>query len=112
MSKKTPGFRAATILDVASVANVSKSTVSLVLRGSDLIPTETSDRVRKAAAKIGYVYNRRAEELRRQSSNAIGVVISDLRNPFFAEVLVGLERPLSQTTYTILIAPTKQQPTK
>ncbi|KAB7566328.1 LacI family DNA-binding transcriptional regulator [Verminephrobacter eiseniae] len=108
MSKKTPGFRAATILDVASVANVSKSTVSLVLRGSDLIPTETSDRVRKAAAKIGYVYNRRAAELRRQSSNAIGVVISDLRNPFFAEVLVGLERRLAEAGYTVFMAHTNE----
>jgi hypothetical protein len=55
---------AITILHVAAEAGVSKSTVSLVLKGSPLIPEETSQRVREAALKIGYVYNRRAAELR------------------------------------------------
>src|SRR6478736_5656488 len=86
--------RPMTILDVAAEANVSKSTVSLVLQGSDLIRDATAERVRVAARKLGYVYNRRAAELRRKSSNTIGVVINDLMNPFFAEVLVGLERKL------------------
>jgi LacI family transcriptional regulator len=108
MSKQTNGSRATTILDVAAAANVSKSTVSLVLQGSDLIPAETSERVREAAAKIGYIYNRRAAELRRQSSNAIGVVINDLRNPFFAEVLVGLERKLVDAGYTVFMAHTNE----
>ncbi|MCW5255132.1 LacI family DNA-binding transcriptional regulator [Verminephrobacter aporrectodeae] len=108
MSKQTPGFRAATILDVASAANVSKSTVSLVLRGSELISAETSRRVRTAASKIGYVYNRRAAELRRQSSNTIGVVINDLRNSFFVEVLVGLERRLADAGYTVFMAHTNE----
>lgn len=108
MSKPTNGTRATTILDVAAAANVSKSTVSLVLQGSGLIPAETSDRVREAAAKLGYVYNRRAAELRRQSSNAIGVVINDLRNPFFAEVLVGLERKLVDAGYIVFMAHTNE----
>lgn len=108
MSKQTNGSRAMTILDVAAAANVSKSTVSLVLQGSELIPAETSDRVREAAAKLGYVYNRRAAELRRRSSNAIGVVINDLRNPFFAEVLVGLERKLVDAGYTVFMAHTNE----
>ena len=108
MSKPTNGTRATTILDVAAAANVSKSTVSLVLQGSELIPAETSDRVREAAAKLGYVYNRRAAELRRQSSNAIGVVINDLRNPFFAEVLVGLERKLVDAGYIVFMAHTNE----
>lgn len=97
-----------TILDVAEEAKVSKSTVSLVLQGSDLIREETADRVREAARKIGYVYNRRAAELRRKSSNTIGVVINDLMNPFFAEVLVGLERKLVDAGYTVLMAHTNE----
>lgn len=108
MRKPTPGPRAATILDVASAAKVSKSTVSLVLRGSALIPAPTSRRVREAAAKIGYVYNRRAAEFRKQSSNAIGVVINDLMNPFFAQVLVGLERQLTDAGYTVFMAHTNE----
>lgn len=102
------GGRAATILDIAAEAGVSKSTVSLVLQGSDLIRQETADRVREAAAKLGYVYNQRAADLRRKSSNAIGVVINDLMNPFFAEVLVGLERKLVDAGYTVLMAHTSE----
>lgn len=108
MNKQSNDSRATTIVDVAAAANVSKSTVSLVLQGSDLIPADTSERVREAAAKLGYVYNRRAAELRRKSSNAIGVVINDLRNPFFAEVLVGLEGKLVDAGYTVFMAHTNE----
>lgn len=100
--------RTVTILDVAAEAKVSKSTVSLVLQGSELIRAETAERVREAARKLGYVYNRRAGELRRQSSNTIGVVINDLMNPFFAEVLAGLERKLVDAGYIVLMAHTSE----
>lgn len=100
--------RPITILDVAAEAKVSKSTVSLVLQGSPLIRAETAERVREAARKLGYVYNRRAGELRRQSSNTIGVVINDLMNPFFAEVLVGLERKLVDAGYIVFMAHTSE----
>ena len=108
MTRKIPPPRPLTILDVAAEAKVSKSTVSLVLQGSDLIRDETAERVREAARKLGYVYNRRAAELRRKSSNTIGVVINDLMNPFFAEVLVGLERKLVDAGYTVLMAHTSE----
>lgn len=96
--------RPVTFLDVAAAANVSRSTVSLVLKGSPLIPDETSKRVREAAAKLGYVYNRRAGEMRGQASNTIGVIINDLMNPFFAEVLVGFERKLVSSGFIMLMA--------
>ncbi len=97
-----------TIVDVAAEANVSKSTVSLVLKGSPLIKGQTADRVKEAAQKLGYVYNRRAGELRGNASNAIGVVINDLMNPFFAEVLVGIERKLVDAGYVVLMAHTSE----
>jgi|SRR5438105_6001260 len=98
--------RNATILDVAEAAGVSKSTVSLVLNGSPLIKEATAAKVREVAAQIGYVYNRRAADMRSQSSNIIGVVINDLMNPFFAEVLVGIERKLVEAGYITLMAHT------
>ncbi|MGO4842703.1 LacI family DNA-binding transcriptional regulator, partial [Rhizobiaceae sp. 2RAB30] len=52
------GRSRATILDIARQAGVSKSTVSLVLQGSDLIRPETVGKVRKAIDEVGYVYNR------------------------------------------------------
>ncbi len=108
MARTPSPHRPVTILDVAAEAGVSKSTVSLVLQGSDLIRADTAERVREAARKIGYVYNRRAGELRRKTSNTIGVVINDLMNPFFAEVLVGLERKLVDRGYTVLMAHTSE----
>ena len=108
MARNNPPTRPMTILDVAAEANVSKSTVSLVLQGSDLIRVETAERVREAARKLGYVYNQRAADLRRKSSNTIGVVINDLMNPFFAEVLVGLERKLVDAGYIVLMAHTSE----
>ena len=108
MAKPSASRRNATILDVASAAGVSKSTVSLVLKGSPLIKEETAAKVREVAAKIGYVYNRRAAEMRSQSSNVIGVVINDLMNPFFAEVLVGIERKLVEAGFITLMAHTSE----
>ncbi|WP_395703439.1 LacI family DNA-binding transcriptional regulator [Aquabacterium sp.] len=107
MTKKNEGpARAPTIMDVAEAAAVSKSTVSLVLQGSTLIRDETAQRVRAEAQRLGYVYNRRAAELRRKSSNTIGVVINDLMNPFFAEVLVGIERCLVDAGHVVFMAHT------
>lgn len=100
--------RGLTIMDVARQAGVSKSTVSLVLQGSERIREETAQRVRDASRKLGYVYNRQAAELRRQSSKTVGVVINDLMNPFFAEILVGIERRLVDEGYVVLMAHTHE----
>ena len=109
MPPKSPTTsRQVTILDIARAAEVSKSTVSLVLQGSELIRPETAERVREAAQKLGYVYNRQAAELRRGTSNRIGVVINDLMNPFFAEVLVGIERKLVDAGYVVFMAHTNE----
>jgi LacI family transcriptional regulator len=98
-----------TITEVAAAAKVSKSTVSLVLQGSPLIARDTAERVREAAQALGYVYNRRAADLRRQSTNVIAVVINDLANPFFAELLVGMERRLVEAGYICLMAHTDER---
>jgi len=63
-------------------------------------------RVRGVADAIGYVYNRGAANLRRQASNVIGTIVNDLTNPFFAELLVGLERRLADDAYVTLMAHT------
>jgi LacI family transcriptional regulator len=106
MSRTQDMRKGATIQEVAQEANVSKSTVSLVLQGSDLIRSETAARVLEAARKLGYVYNRGAADLRRKGSRTIGVLINDLMNPFFAELLVGLERRLVDADYSVLMAHT------
>ena len=108
-TRNSPRRRSITITDVAGAAGVSKSTVSLVLQGSPLIAPETAERVRNSAAALGYVYNRRAADLRRESSNMIGIIINDLGNPFFAEMLVGMERRLADAGYISLMAHTNER---
>ena len=101
-----------TILDIAREAGVSKSTVSLVLQGSDLIRPDTAAKVRKAIADTGYVYNRGAANLRRAQTNIIGMVIHDLTNPFYAELAVGMERTFQAAGIVPFIANTAENPVR
>lgn len=99
-----------TIIDVAKAAGVSKSTVSLVIRGSDTIKPSTHEAVREAMQELGYVYNRSAAMLRSASSGLIGLVINDLRNPFFTEFAASLQMHLTERGYATVIANTDEDP--
>jgi len=105
----TPARPSVTITEVAAAASVSKSTVSLVLQGSPLIARDTAQRVREAAESLGYVYNRRAADLRRKVTNVVGIVINDLANPFFAELLVGMQRRLDEAGFVSLMSHTDER---
>jgi len=96
--------RRPTILDVAALAGVSKSTVSLVLQNSTQVKAETRDAVRAAMAEIGYVYNRAAAQMRSPSAGLVGLVINDLRNPFFTEFATVLQMTLAAKGYATVIA--------
>src|SRR4051794_15861324 len=100
--------RATTIIDIARAAGVSKSTVSLVLKGSALVKPETRDKVARAIDQLGYVYNRSAANLRTARSSFIGMVISDLMNPFFTELSVGIEDALYKLGYIPILANTNE----
>ena len=97
-----------TIPDVAKAAGVSKSTVSLALQDSPKLKTETKRKVMKVAKELGYVYNRTAANLRRRSSEVIGMVINDLTNPFFAELAVALERCFTDSGLVVMMANTSE----
>ncbi|HEY1945275.1 MAG TPA: LacI family DNA-binding transcriptional regulator [Roseiarcus sp.] len=99
-----------TIVDVARRAGVSKSTVSLVLAGSALVAEPTRERVSRAMRALGYVYHRGAASLRAASSDFVGMVISDLTNPFFAELAVGIEDALYKLGFTPILANTNENP--
>ncbi|MEW1864241.1 LacI family transcriptional regulator [Streptomyces sp. NBC_00669] len=78
--------RRVTIHDVARSAGVSRQTVSRALNGKDEIDRSTKQRVLDAARELGYRPSRFARGLVRQDTTTIGLVIPDLRNPFFTEV--------------------------
>lgn len=102
--------RRPTIIDVARRAGVSKSTVSLVLQQSPLVRAETRDEVRRAMAELGYVYNRAAANLRSADTGLIGLVINDLRNPFFTEFATSVQMALTALGYATVIANTDEDP--
>jgi LacI family transcriptional regulator len=96
------------MIDIARAAGVSKSTVSLVLRGSSLVKGETRERVEQAMQRLGYVYNRGAASLRAASSDFVGMIISDLTNPFFAELAVGIADALYRLGFVPILANTNE----
>ncbi|MGF6099269.1 LacI family DNA-binding transcriptional regulator [Pseudomonas sp. 18175] len=103
-----PSEEKATITDIARASGVSKSTVSLVLNNSPLVRPSTAEKVRAAAEELGYVYNRSAANLRQGVSNVIGMVVNDLSNSFFVELLIGAERKMLESSYITLLAHTAE----
>src|SRR5690349_16032130 len=92
-----------TVQDVAREAGVSPSTVSRALHTRGYASPEVRDRVRAAAAKIGYVLDHNARNLRNRTSTSIGVLISDLRNPFYADLAAGIEEELRAADYQMVL---------
>src|SRR5689334_6608692 len=76
-------WKMATIQDVAKHAGVSIATVSRVLNGSAYVNKEVADRVRAAVKELQYQPSRAAQALRANRSRIIGLLISDIENPFF-----------------------------
>ena len=99
-----------TIKDVARRAGVSKSTVSLVLRNSPLVKGETRDKVNRSIKDLNYVYNRSAATLRGSGSGLVGLVINDLRNPFFTEFAISTQMTFLRHGYATVIANTDEDP--
>lgn len=93
-----------TILDVAARAHVSKSLVSLVMRGAAHVSEEKRQRVLDVAAQIGYRPNAVARSLVRRRSNLFGVLLSDLHNPYFAEVIDGIQEAAALAGYRAIIS--------
>lgn len=102
MNELTP-LRRVTIIDIAREAGVSPSTVSLVLQKNERISVETRQRVEDVIQRLGYKYNRSAANLRRQTSQAIGLIINDICNPFFAEMTAGVQSVLQGTDFLVFL---------
>jgi LacI family transcriptional regulator, galactose operon repressor len=101
-----------TLNDIAEHAGVSRATVSLVLRNVPSVAAETRRRVQRSIRVLGYIYNRAAANLRTQRSHAIGLIVSDIANPFFAEVIIAIERRLDLAGYVTLLGNTSEDPKK
>ena len=74
------------------------------MRDSPLVADSTRDRIKEHARAIGYIYNRRAASLRTSRSGIVGVVVHDIMNPFFAEILRSIETELDRSRQTFLLS--------
>ena len=93
-----------TIVDIASKSGVSKSTVSRVLRGDGDVSEGVRLKVTRAASRMNYQPSVFARSLRSQRSHAIGLIIPDIANPFFPEVVRAIQNTADARGYTVLLA--------
>jgi LacI family transcriptional regulator len=101
-----------TLLDIAADAGVSRATVSLVIRNVPSVADSTRKRVQRSIKRLGYIYHRGAASLRTRQSHAIGLIVSDITNPFFAEVMVAIEERLAAARLVTLLGNTSENLTK
>jgi LacI family transcriptional regulator len=97
-----------TLKDVAKKAGVSLSAASRALNGRQDVSEETRKRISETARELGYVPNRFAASLKFQKTHTIGVIIEDNANPFWAEVLKGVESQAQEKGYQIILANTSR----
>jgi LacI family transcriptional regulator len=92
-----------TIHDVADAAGVSISTVSRVLNNKDDVAPETSDRVKGIIQELGYTTNLAARSMRSRRTNVIGLVMTDVGDPFSVQVLRGVDRAIAELAYDLIV---------
>jgi LacI family transcriptional regulator len=100
--------RSVTIKDVAAHASVSVATVSAVINGNKYVSPELEQRVRTSIATLGYERNSFAQGLKTQTSQTIGLIISDIANPFFTGIVRGVEDVASAHHYSLILGNTDE----
>ena len=99
-----------TIKDIAKEAGVSHSTVSRALRGSSLISGETTRRIQQTALELGYFPSAAARSLKTNRSQALGVIVTNIDDPYFSEVLQGIEEIAQGDNYSLFMAASQHDP--
>lgn len=107
--RKNP-VKATRISDVARLAGVSSATVSRVINGVDTVREDIAERVRTVIREIGYVPSQTARSLSLGANRTVGVVVPDLSNPMFHQVLGGVHRAAAADGYRVLTADTLEEP--
>ena len=93
----------ANIYDVAKEAGVSISTVSRVIQGASNVLPETRTRIEEAIQHLNYHPNRLAQQFRTQQTKMILVIVPEIGNPFFADILTGIEDVAAKVDYNVLL---------
>lgn len=98
------------IKEVAERAGCSTATVSRVLSGTGYISDEAKEKVMAAVEALGYKPNRAARSLRSRRSSVLGLILSDIRNPFFSAISRAVEDIALEAGYSTLICNTDEDP--
>jgi LacI family transcriptional regulator len=106
----TTGAQRPRLKEIADAAGVSRSTVSLVLRQSPLVARATRARVQAALADADYVYDRGAARMRTGMSQTIGLIVSEITNPFYAELTAGIDAVLDRLGWLAFLANSGDRP--
>ncbi|MBU6244301.1 MAG: LacI family transcriptional regulator [Actinomycetales bacterium] len=96
-------MRPPTIIEVAAAAGVSKATVSRVLRNQGPVSNEARQAVLRAVHDVGYTPNRVARSLKERVSSVIGVVVADLANPYYVDVIHGIHQAADEAGQQVII---------
>ncbi len=98
------------ISDIARAAGVSHPTVSRALRDSPLISTEVRERIQRLAQEMGYTPNAIAQSLQMRRSNTIGLVVPSMSDPFFGDVVKGVEEVAHAAHMSVLLSASSNDP--
>ena len=101
-----------TIQDVAKRAGVAPITVSRVINNSGYTSEETRARVEAAVAELGYVPNRLARGLRSKQTQTLGLVLTDITNPFWTTVARGVEDAAEAEGFSVILCNTDESEAK
>jgi LacI family transcriptional regulator len=100
----TSGDRPVSSKDVAQLAGLSQSTVSRVLNNHPSVAPALRDRVEVAMRQLGYVPNAAARSLITNQTGALGLVITNITNPFFAELIEAIASTASEQHYSVVLS--------
>ncbi|MGJ7921894.1 LacI family DNA-binding transcriptional regulator [Neobacillus sp. LXY-4] len=99
-----------TIEDVAKLANVSIATVSRVINNQGGVRKATEERILNAINELGYIRSALARSMKKKETNTIGIIVPDIKNPFFPLVVAGIEQKAREKGYYTILSSTNESP--
>lgn len=99
--------RVRTVKEIAAIAKVSVATVSRALQRPELVSEDTRQRIHEVVKRLGYTPNALARNLRTARTRLIIALLPDIANPFFSEVIRGIEQVAHENGYSVLLGETQ-----